>query len=252
MPIHSVNHIRLHTVEKGDHGPALVFLHGLLLGNCATWFFSTPFFKNKERRIRLYDLRGHGKSDIPPTGYDLATMKQDLGGLLEVWKMPKTTLVGHSYGALLALSFAIEYPERVERLVLVEPPFPLAEQEEMNAFLALNPEEMVEALPPVLQNQVAQGGRRARRLLERFARLTLHTTLLADLREKSEMKETSWSHLSIPTLVISGSESSCLSGGKTIADTLPQGIHQIVQGGHYLPSECGPEISRLIQEFIDA
>lgn len=67
-------------------------------------------------RVVRYDLRGFGQSTLPPIKY---AHHEDLRILLDALAIPRASLVGASYGGEVALAFALEYPERVEALVLV-------------------------------------------------------------------------------------------------------------------------------------
>ena len=71
-------------------------------------------------RVIAYDLRGRGESDKPDKGYGLATHVGDLERLLDHHGLDRPVVMGHSLGAMIALAFAVERPERVSRLVLVD------------------------------------------------------------------------------------------------------------------------------------
>src|SRR5689334_20350545 len=107
--------VSFHVQELGDGAgrPPVVMLHGLLLGSMASWYFTTAPVLAAGRRVMLFDLRGHGLSGRPKDGYDVATMAGDLGALVEARfgaADGPVDLVGHSYGALVALRFAIDHP----------------------------------------------------------------------------------------------------------------------------------------------
>jgi len=119
MPKVSVNGIQLHYLQVGQ-GPNVVLLHGLG-GNLAVWFLHLVDNLRGSFRLTACDLRGHGKSEMPPTGYTTAHMAQDLAGLLDALNIEKIHLIGHSFGADIALHFTLLFPERVDRLVLLEP-----------------------------------------------------------------------------------------------------------------------------------
>jgi pimeloyl-ACP methyl ester carboxylesterase len=115
----SVNGTRIHYLQSGS-GPDVVLIHGLG-GNLAIWFLHlVPKMKNSFR-FTAYDLRGHGRSDAPPTGYTTADMVDDLKGLLDHTGLEKPHIVGHSWGADVALHFAVCHPDRVSKLVVFEP-----------------------------------------------------------------------------------------------------------------------------------
>lgn len=118
----AVNGIGFHYWQVGE-GPDLVMLHGLA-GNLAVWHLKmVPQLRN-HYRLTTYDLRGHGRSDMPPTGYTTRDMAEDLRGLMDSLDIDRAYLIGHSLGADIALHCALMYPNRVRRLVLVEAGIP--------------------------------------------------------------------------------------------------------------------------------
>jgi len=119
MPKALVNGIHLHYQQIG-HGPNVVMVHGIT-GNQAIWHLEVIPALMQEYRLTTYDLRGHSYSDMPPTGYTTADHALDLNHLLDSLGIERVHLVGHSFGAEIALHYTILYPERVERLVLIEP-----------------------------------------------------------------------------------------------------------------------------------
>lgn len=111
------NGIRQHLVEAGE-GPPVVLLHGFPETNYS-WRFQIPVLA-KRYRVIAPDLRGYGQTDKPATGYDKRNMARDLRGLMEELKIPRIALVGHDRGARVATRFAKDYPELVERLVVMD------------------------------------------------------------------------------------------------------------------------------------
>jgi pimeloyl-ACP methyl ester carboxylesterase len=114
-----INGTRIHYLQSGK-GPDVVLIHGLG-GNLAIWFLHLVGKLKDEFRFTAYDLRGHGRSDASPTGYTTADMVGDLKGLLDYLGLNKVHLVGHSWGADIAMHFTICYPEHVSKLVVFEP-----------------------------------------------------------------------------------------------------------------------------------
>ena len=113
------NGVNLHYQQFGQ-GPPLVMVHGMT-GNLAIWHLEIVPALMQDFRMTTYDLRGHGYSEVPPDGYTTADHAMDLKCLLDVLGIAQTDLMGHSFGADVALHFTILFPERVKRLVLVEP-----------------------------------------------------------------------------------------------------------------------------------
>lgn len=97
--------------------PTLLLVHGL--GDEAdTWRHIFPQLTQSWQVIAL-DLPGFGRSDKPKVNYTLAFYRKSLLELLDVLEIERATLVGHSLGATVSQSLALEHPERLERLILV-------------------------------------------------------------------------------------------------------------------------------------
>lgn len=248
MPLVAANGQTFHVQELGA-GPAVVMLHGLLVGSLASWFFTTAPVLAADHRCRLYDLRGHGKSSRPTTGYDVATMMTDLAALTADLAEP-FDLVGHSYGAVVALRYALANPARVRRLVVVEAPLPPAEVGELAGFLARPPAEMVGALPAPLREAVAGGRRQAERLVRALSFLVLDTSLLADLRAEPDVPDAVLAELAPPTLLLYGDRSACRATGERLARVAPAARLAVLPGGHYLHLDARAELSRAIAEHL--
>lgn len=103
-------------------------MHGLVFGSIATWYFTAAAKLATRFNVVMYDQRGHGKSDLTASGYDLNTLASDLEGVVDHYRQSSDVsgfaLVGHSYGALVALTYALRFPARVSRLVLIDAPLP--------------------------------------------------------------------------------------------------------------------------------
>lgn len=98
-------------------------LHGLT-GNLAVWHLKIVPALWDHFRITTYDLRGHGYSEVTPSGYSPDDMATDLHDLLDELGIERAAFVGHSYGADTALYFALRYPERAQAVVAIEPALP--------------------------------------------------------------------------------------------------------------------------------
>lgn len=114
--------VKLHYQQVGN-GPDLVMIHGLT-GNLAVWHLRIIPLLWDRYRITTYDLRGHGYSELTPSGYSADDMATDLRDLLDALEIERPALVGHSYGADISLYFAHHYPARVSKVVAIEAALP--------------------------------------------------------------------------------------------------------------------------------
>jgi len=117
MPKAYVNHIHIH-YEVAGTGHPLVLIHGHTF-NLHLWDPQVPAFADRYRVIR-YDLRGHGQSDAPRTGYRWPEYVEDLAALLEHLGVHHTYLLGLSLGGGIALEFTLRLPDMVDALILAD------------------------------------------------------------------------------------------------------------------------------------
>ncbi len=110
-----VGDINLQVQDYEQDGETILFLH-FGSGNLAMWEGVVPLFQD-HYRLLLIDLRGHGKSDKPPTGYHIDEMAADVLEVMDRLQVRNAHLVGSSLGAETALSLAAHHPERVISLV---------------------------------------------------------------------------------------------------------------------------------------
>jgi pimeloyl-ACP methyl ester carboxylesterase len=105
--------------QQMGEGPDLVFVHGLAASR-AFWFLHYAVPLSSQFRITLFDLRGHGYSSMPASGYEAVRAAEDITGLLDHLGISTCVLIGHSYGGGVALEFAGRHPQRVEKLVVMD------------------------------------------------------------------------------------------------------------------------------------
>lgn len=244
-------------VQSMGEGDPLVLVHGLVFANLTSWFLTVAPRLAARRRALVYDLRGHGKSEPARSGFDLSTMAGDLGDLLDAIEIDEPVdLGGHSFGGAIPLRFAIDAPERVRRLVIVDAPMPPFDPEDLRSFGSIDPEEALRTLPD--PSDVLDGldwhhmiGERQRRLRkDRFARFRDETTVVEDLKAEPALPAGALAGLTVPTLLVYGSDSPFLPVGEALAGTLPDAELVVLDGGHLLPIQKPTETARAIESFL--
>jgi pimeloyl-ACP methyl ester carboxylesterase len=112
------NGLRFRYRDWGGQGRPIVLLHGLA-SNARIWDFVAPKLVACGHVVAI-NQRGHGGSDRPESGYGFAEVTADLAGILEALKLTRPIVVGHSWGANVAVAFAGDYSEAVAGIALVD------------------------------------------------------------------------------------------------------------------------------------
>jgi pimeloyl-ACP methyl ester carboxylesterase/CRP-like cAMP-binding protein len=120
VPFHTVNGIKLHTVEGG---PANSQVALLIHGWSSSWYAMSPLIPLLIQRFRTVavDLPGYGESDPLPRRVTIADYVEILADLAEHLTDGPIVLVGHSMGGMTSVSMALRHPALVERMVLISP-----------------------------------------------------------------------------------------------------------------------------------
>jgi pimeloyl-ACP methyl ester carboxylesterase len=161
-------------IGEGDDTPVL-FVHGLS-GQWQNWLENIPRIA-EERRVIAPDLPGHGRSEMPQEKISTQGYARSLKGLLDALEIDRVHVVGNSLGGFVAAELVVEFPERVDRLVLVS----AAGISNSNAYRA--PALTIGRIAGTLASVTAA---RHRRMAAR--RLTRHAALALVARHPSRLK----------------------------------------------------------------
>jgi non-heme chloroperoxidase len=130
-------------VQDWGSGPPVLLLSAWTF-DASIWGSSIVALNAKGFRCVAPDRRGHGRSDMPSTGYDLDTLTDDVAAVIEQRDLRDVTLVGFSMGTAEAVSYLGRYgSDRIARLVLVAPTTPFLVRTEDNPDAV--PRAMIEA-----------------------------------------------------------------------------------------------------------
>jgi len=245
--------VELSTLILGpEDGSPIVLLHGLVSGNMATWYSTVALPLAKTHRVALYDLRGHGDSSLPQQGFDLDSHVGDLLAVIGA-RLPnarQVDLVGHSLGALIALRFALTYPERVRRLVLIDAPMPAKHWVGPSLSGVKSSAALAEWVneQPYLMND--SRGRRRERLHRRLESLLLSSTLVADVMTMESESDVALRMLQLPVLLIYGQHSPCLEVGYQLQKILPNAELTLLDCGHYIPVEMPGALRQILEQYF--
>ena len=116
MPKIKANEIEIYYEITGSSGDPLVLIAGLGYP-VWQWHKMIPFLA-EHFRVISFDNRGVGKTDKPAGPYNASLLAADLAGLLDTLKIDKAIVMGHSMGGFIAQAFALEYPQKLQQLIL--------------------------------------------------------------------------------------------------------------------------------------
>lgn len=108
---------KVNYIFEGSGDKTIVFIHGL--SDSLDYWRRLSLMLNDEYNVLLYDLRGHGESEIGNEKFSMDILSDDLYNLFLKLNIQKASLIGLSLGGNIALTFTLKHPELVEKLVLM-------------------------------------------------------------------------------------------------------------------------------------
>jgi len=242
-------------------GPSLVLLHGVGL-NQSIWAEQVKAF-SATHQIITYDLLGHGRSATVSGNAALGDWVHQLEKLSEELKLERFSLVGFSFGGLIAQGFAAKHADRIEKLVLMSTVYARNEQERAGVLARLDvaeregPQAIIAAALSRWFSQefaaeypvVLQGYERMLRNNEPASFLAAYKCFATGDKQLADMV----SGIGCPTLVMTGE----LDGGSTpdmarrLAVAIPSArCFFIPQGRHMMPVEMPDEVNSVLRRFL--
>lgn len=254
-----VNGTRLH-YEMVGQGPAVVLVHGGLVDS-RMWDDQMGDFSKRYKVVR-YDLRGFGKSI---DASDSFSHIEDLRALLEFLKIERATIVGLSLGGIVAADFTLEYPNKVDRLVLVgsglrgdkQPPA----KEQISAWEAALRGDVETFVKITMESDLYNGARpgtptymRLRQMLvENFKAIPTFRPGFLKYPEPPTLERLG--NINIPTLVVIGSrDAQTLKNiALTLATKIPHARTVTINGAsHHPPVEKPKQFNNAVLKFLSS
>jgi pimeloyl-ACP methyl ester carboxylesterase len=248
--------VNRYRVGAGGERPIVVFIHGLGIVDHSGLSFTLGMPLASHADAILYALRGHGHSEIVPSGYRVVDHVADLVALLDALGVDVPVhLVGCSFGGVVATVTALEHHDRIASLFFVDPLLPtdgwtgriLPTLEMAAAALSKDPtvEEVMTGLGVVSR-------RKAAAVAARGSALLLGTTLLDDLRSESALGADDFGRIDCPVTAVYGTTSEMYPLAEPLQAMVPQtALHTIPGADHLQVFGHAPEIERLIRGHLD-
>jgi pimeloyl-ACP methyl ester carboxylesterase len=222
----------------------VVFIHGLAIDNLSSFYYTLAnpvAYAGSE--VILYDLRGHGLSERPRTGYQVSDSVADLAAILDVLGIDGPVhLVGYSFGGTIALNFAVACPDRVASLLLIEAHVPVPGwAEQMATRIRKIGLEVAES---DFGRWMAPKRKHAR--LAAIEDLINHTTLVTDLLATTPLSKRELRMFTRPVRAVYGEYSDIVGHAHLLGSLLPEYTLTVLPDlGHWLLSNA-PRVLRAI------
>lgn len=274
-----VGEVCLHTVLAGpEDGPLAVLLHGF--PECwYSWRHQIPPLVGAGYRVAVPDQRGYNLSDKPPDvgAYQIDNLTGDILGLIRALGRERATLVAHDWGGMVAWRLAIDQPQTVERLIVMNAPHPVAMAKALGSDWSQRlrswymfffqvpwlPETLLSLSPPATARLFLRGTAVRRRAFS-AADLEVMAAALAQpgaLRAMIHWYRAAFHYrpaqraraIEAPTLLLWAEDDVALGKGLTysLERWVPDlEIHYIPQCGHWVQNEAAAEVNERLLAFL--
>jgi len=252
MTMIHANGVDLHVEEVAPVGVptgTAVLIHGMTSDSMASWFLTLAHpLAQAGLRVLLYDLRGHGHSERPATGYSLDHFVDDLDALLaEHWKVDGPVhLFGNSFGGTVAFSYAARHPARVAGIVTIESAPPTAAWFGRMARRLARAAETLADVDAVLSSRPLM----ARRVRTASA-LLAETSIGVELPNSVLNDPAAIAAIDCPVLCLYGGESAVRELAAETESVLPQSRHVVIPGfGHTLLIHAPDQVRAEVLDWL--
>lgn len=223
-----------------------------------------------------FDNRGVGESDRPNVPYTMKMLVEDLKGLMAFLNIQTAHLIGHSLGSFIAQNFVLNYPERVNKLILLSTTAGLPDKKGVDIFknnqITLYEARIADPITGFYTKMKVRFTRDFLKMMKADPSRKFHGIFSAEDLIKSE-NENPWTPQDIAnhshaladhntleklhrikhkTLIIAGEKDRLTPkiSSEQVHEEIPNSELKVVSGGHYFPLENAPEVNKIIIDFL--
>lgn len=222
--------ISLHFVEQG-RGKPLILLHGN--GEDGSYFKHQINCFSADYRVIAIDTRGHGQSPRGEKPFTIVQFAEDLHDFMEENAIAKAILLGFSDGGNIALTFALKYPERVEKMIV----------DGANLFPS--------GVKPLYQWPIEIGYRIAKLFSKKADKAKQNAEMLGLMVNEPHIDPVELARLTMPVLVVAGTKDMIKeSHTRLIHKSLPNAQLAILEGDHFVANKNAEAFNKAVEEFL--
>ena len=222
--------IQLHYIEQGQ-GQPLILLHGN--GEEHSYFEHQIGHFSKEYRVIAIDTRGHGQSPRGEKPFTIKQFAEDLHDFMDEKGFSKANILGFSDGGNIALTFALKFPERIEKLIL----------NGANLFPS--------GVKPLYQWPIEIGYRMAKLFANKDEKAKKNAEMLGLMVNEPHIEPSELARLTMPVLVIAGKKDMIKeSHTRLIYKSLPDAQMNIIEGDHFIAAKNPERFNKVVEHFL--
>ena len=222
--------IQLNYIEQGQ-GKPLILLHGN--GESCDYFEQQIAHFSPHYRVIAIDTRGHGQSPRGEKPFTIKQFAEDLHDFMNEKGITKANILGFSDGGNIALTFALKYPEKVEKLIL----------NGANLFPS--------GVKPLYQWPIVIGYHIAKLFSKKSEKAHHNTELLGLMVNEPHIEPSELTLLTMPVLVIAGTKDMIKeSHTKLIYKSLPNAQLVILDGDHFIANRHPEAFNAAVEKFL--
>jgi len=259
MPFVDANGVRTRYEESAlHHVPYLLFCNSLGT-TLDMWTFQLSGLSHSFRVLR-YDIRGQGKSDVPPGPYSISQLADDLIALLNQLGIRRIHFCGLSMGGMIGMSLALRYPDRLSKLILCNTAPKIGTAETWNARIdAVQKGGMAAIVEGVLERWFTRAFRETDPAAIELTRQMLlsssvegYTACCAAIRDMDVREEIG--RIQVPVLVISGTHDPVTTpqDAQFLRDTIPGAEYKELPAAHLSNVEAEEAFTMEVSRFLKA
>ena len=222
--------IQLHYIEQGQ-GQPLILLHGN--GENCEYFEHQITYFSRDYRVIAIDTRGHGKSPRGEKPFTIKQFAEDLHDFMDEKGIEKAVLLGFSDGGNIALTFALKYPERIDKMIV----------NGANLFPS--------GVRPLYQWPIEIGYRIAKLFSKKSDKAKQNTEMLGLMVNEPYIEPSELARLTMPVLVVAGTKDMIKeSHTRLIYKSLPNAQLNIIEGDHFVANKNADVFNKVVDAFL--